>query len=229
MVDKLDRCARIYLDIETIPATEQSLVEHVAKFITCPGNYKKPESIAKWEAEEKPALVEEAIRKLSFDGAMSHIICIGVALNDEEPISFYTAEPSSEAENLQKFYSYLSERIGDYGLHNIWVGHNITGFDLRMIKQRSIILGVRPPFPIPFDAKAWDKNPYDTMAQWDFKNMTKLEKLALAMGLPFGKGGMDGSQVLDFWKAGKHEEIRSYCMNDVRSVREVHKRMTWGS
>ena len=44
----------IYLDIETIPGQRQGLKDEIGKTITHPGSMKKAETIAKWEAEQKP-------------------------------------------------------------------------------------------------------------------------------------------------------------------------------
>ena len=76
----------VYLDIETIPSQKEGFRDMID--IPIPGNIKKLETIAKWEAEEKPKLIEEAYCKTSFNGAYGEIICIGFAL-DDEPV-YYT-------------------------------------------------------------------------------------------------------------------------------------------
>jgi predicted PolB exonuclease-like 3'-5' exonuclease len=48
------------------------------------------------------------------------------------------------------------------------------------------------------------------------------------LGIP-GKGDMDGSKVWPMFQAGQHKEIASYCMDDVRRTREMHKRMTFAT
>jgi predicted PolB exonuclease-like 3'-5' exonuclease len=77
---------------------------------------------------------------------------------------------------------------------------------------------------MPFDAKPWDRNPFDTMVQWDSKNNAKLDKIARALGLE-GKGDVDGSDVYQMWKDGKFTEIADYCKSDVAMTREVYKKM----
>jgi hypothetical protein len=51
----------IVIDIETLPTDREDVKQMIAAGITPPGSMKKPETIAKWEAEQKPAAVEEAI------------------------------------------------------------------------------------------------------------------------------------------------------------------------
>jgi hypothetical protein len=72
----------LYLDIETIPGQRPGLRDEIAAKILPPGSYKKPETIAAWEADEKTALVEEAFRKTSFDGSIGHVISIAFAVDD---------------------------------------------------------------------------------------------------------------------------------------------------
>ena len=64
------------------------------------------------------------------------------------------------------------------------------------------------------------------MDKWSNKG---LEHLALAMGIPTPKEGIDGSQVNEFFKKGKTKEICEYCVRDVETVREIYKRMTFES
>jgi predicted PolB exonuclease-like 3'-5' exonuclease len=44
---------------------------------------------------------------------------------------------------------------------------------------------------------------------------------------PAAEGGIDGSQVFDFYKAGKLSGIADYCKRDVETTRAVYKRMTF--
>lgn len=74
----------LYLDIETIPGQRPGLRDEIAAKILPPGNISKPETIAAWEAEKKPDLVEEAFRKTSFDGSVGHICSIAYAIDDGE-------------------------------------------------------------------------------------------------------------------------------------------------
>ena len=214
----------IYLDIETIPSQEDWVTQYITDNTKPPGNITKPESIEKWYAEKQEQAIEDNLRKCSFDGAMNHIVCIGVALDDEEPVVFYTRAANGEADILQTFYNYIEQSTDDYG--NIYIGHNISGFDLRVILQRSIVLGVQPCAGIPFHAKPWDMNPFDTMQKWDARNYTKLDILARALGIAESyESGVDGSQVYDMWLNGQDDDIADYCKSDVRLVREVYKRM----
>ena len=219
----MDHVDTIYLDIETIPSQEKWVRKYVAKNTTPPGSIKKQESIDKWYKESHAGAVEAAMDKCSFDGATNHIICIGLAVNDGGVDTLYMEDIKAEKENLAAFFATVSKLN-----FPTFVGHNISSFDMKIIRQRSIVLGIRPPSNMPFDAKPWDPNPFDTLVQWDSdrQKMISLDKLAKALGIQ-GKSDIDGSMVYGMWKEGKFDEIAQYCADDVRMVRDVYKRMTF--
>jgi predicted PolB exonuclease-like 3'-5' exonuclease len=161
---------------------------------------------------------------MGFDGSTNHIISIGVAIDDQPAISFDVTEiaDGKESAAIMAFYDYVNQNTD---LHiKTFVGHNIVNFDMKIIRHRSLVLGIRLP-DFPFFTKPWDLNPYDTMQQWDPKNSIKLDRLARAFGIP-GKEGMDGSMVYGAWKEGRIEEIAAYCRADVEMTRAVYKKMT---
>lgn len=220
----------IYLDIETCPSQLEGVREMVAEGITCPGNITKAESIAAWEAEKKPALVEEAWRKTSFDGALGHVAVIGLAFDDEEPFSIWSPDwHSNEAHMLREAFDAIHERCSrNLGDRPLFVGHNVVEFDFRFLFQRAVMLGVKPTPFIPFNAKPWDDaKVFDTMARWGgARNPVKLDKLARAMGVG-GKGEIDGSKVWDYVRDGLIGQVAEYCENDISMTRGVFQRMTF--
>ena len=224
----------IYLDIETAPTTDPLVREQLALEIKPPGNMSKAETIAAWEEEKKPALVDEAMKKTALDGALGAVAVIGVAFGDDEPEAFWvddTRPHNHEPEVLRSFFQRLEQAVAEgYRVDPIFVGHNVAGFDLRFLFQRAVILGIKPPACIPFMAKPWDERVYDTMVQWaGVRDTIKMDKLARALGLP-GKQGLDGSKVADYIAAGRIAEVANYCINvDVRQVREIHRRMTFST
>lgn len=222
----------IYNDLETVGTEDPGVISEIAAGILPPKTMSKPETIAKWEAEEKPALVDEAIRKTAFDGGLGRIVVIGWAVNDAEPQCAYHG---TEREIIEGFFTSVRQAVkvhfqgGSRDGVPIFCGHNINGFDLRFLWQRCVVNGIKPPSGIPFRAKAWDKNIADTMVMWnpDYGKKISLEKLCKALGVKTPKGELDGSKVWDYVKAGRIKEVAEYCMGDVRAVRECHNRMTF--
>lgn len=215
----------LYLDIETIGCDDPALTERIVSKITPPKTLKKAESIAKWEQEEKPAAIEEAISRTALDGTYGRICCIGWAFDDEPVNSFVGPEPLA----LQTFFGACETAaiVEHYDRpvkgHTI-VGHNVT-WDLRFIWQRAVINGIPRPKSIPWNAKPWELQ--DTMLMWnpDREKRISLDTLCSILGVKTPKNGMDGSMVGQAWRDGKHEEIGAYCRADVEATRECFRRM----
>lgn len=208
----------IYLDIETIPSQSQEYRDEVRRNIKPPAKYKKPESIATWLSESGESAADEVIAKTSFDPALGHICCLSYAIEDE-PVKYYDARDIKDEVNILKdFFGILPE----IGLPR-FVGHYVAQFDLRFILCRAVVLGVEIPGLIPRDPKPWDDTVFDTMTAWaGAKGSISQDKLAKTLGFP-GKGDFDGSMVAKAWENGEYARIAEYCMDDVKTVRHIHK------
>ncbi len=220
----------IYLDIETVPSQYPNVRDLLAADITCPGNISKPESIAAWEADKKPALVDAAWLKTSFDGALGHVAVIGLAFDDESPITVWSHDwQGREEDTLREAFDIIHEACSkNLGDRPIFIGHNMINFDFRFLFQRSVMLGVKPTPFIPFSAKPWDdQKVFDTMVQWaGARDSVSLDKLSTVLGLG-GKGDMDGSKVWAAVREGRIAEVASYCEDDITKTRGIYKRMTF--
>lgn len=212
----------IYIDIETIPCQSAEYAAEVRKNISAPAQYKKPESIAQWIAENGDEAAAEQVAKTSFDPARGHICCIGFAIGDGEPrISSIGRSIDNEASVISEFFSELPT-MGQ----NCFIGHYITGFDLRFILCRAVVLGVHlpPSVAFPRDVKPWGDAVFDTMTAWaGTRDKISQDNLCKALGLPC-KGDFDGSMVAEAWANGEHEKIAEYCKRDVETVRDIHRR-----
>lgn len=217
---------RLFLDIETIPAGEN---QHEALKIL---HEKKLAKKNKKEEGDNHADFEQFLLGTSFDGSFGRIICIAYAIDDGS-VEVLSGE-EDEAEMLRKFWEMVDSisiparnpQWPDYGVQ--FIGHNVMDFDLRFIYQRSIVNRVRPAYDLTF-ARYKSYPIYDTMREWTKWSMSSvgLEHVAMALGISTPKDGIDGSQVFDFYKAGKVKEICEYCKRDVECTREVYKRMTF--
>jgi predicted PolB exonuclease-like 3'-5' exonuclease len=211
---------KLFFDIETIPADESSI--ETLKVLYA----KKVEKNPDYES------FDEFFKKTSFDGGFGRVLCIAYAIDNHE---VHVLCNEDEKKTLQQFW-YVAGQI------DLFVGHNIMDFDLRFILQRSIVLGVKPSWNRfqELGKKPWEMGKYlsfarysnipifDTMMEWSNWGSQKigLEHLALALGVPTPKDGIDGSQVFEFYKAGKSQEICDYCKRDVEATRAVYERMT---
>ncbi len=215
----------LYLDIETIPAQTDEARQRVALTVKPPGQMKKADTIAAWEKESKPAAIEEAIAKTSFDAAYGEICCIGWGLNDEPAQSVSRIAADDETSAILRFFLWLDQNCGQSG--PVIVGHYVAGFDIRFITRRALILGIRLPAWWPLDPKPWGANVFDTMTAWaGVKDTISMDNLCQALGIP-GKGDIDGSMVAKLFAEGKHEVIADYCRGDINRTRQIHKKMLY--
>ncbi len=230
---------KLFLDIETIPGDTDDLqtgkalkylyerkLEKRAKRKELSENVVFEIDGAKGKSEE--LRFEDYVRGTSFDGSFGRLLCVSLAVNND-PVKNY-CNPDDEKKTLEQFWKVA-------GQCDLFIGHNVLDFDLRFLWQRSVIMGVKPSWQHDDRNKAHylsfaryqNKPVYDTMHEWVKwgRDSIGLEHIALALGLPTPKDGIDGSRVWDFYKAGKVKEICEYCARDVETTREVYKRMVF--
>ena len=212
----------VYFDVETIPCQDASYLDKLCEEIKAPAQYKKPESIEKWLAENRETAALEAMAKTSFDGGRGHVCTIAWAINDGPTDVARTLENLDyEAEALHNFFDALK------GYHSLTlVGHNVAGFDIGFLRKRAICLGVKlpPAWAFPRDPKPWDKGIIDTMHAWaGARDTISLDELCGILNIP-GKDGFDGSMVAEAWANGEHDKISAYCRDDVERVRKIHQK-----
>jgi DNA polymerase elongation subunit (family B) len=226
----------IPLDIETIPGQPEEAIKAGIE-VSPPGSMSKPETIKEWHngigkyAGVKDALIEEQYRKTSFNGGIGQIANIAWSYGTNERNKIYsTGGPDmSEADLLNDFFSAVQNALElEKADKPFFIGHNIANFDLKFIKHRAIVLGIKPPFELPFSGRH-GKDYFCTMQEWcGYRDMVSMDKLCGYLGIP-GKGDIDGSQVWDLVKARMFKELDEYNKDDVRKVIEIYRRQTFGA
>lgn len=207
------------IDIETIPDQSPDAIAAALAEVKAPGNIKKPESIEAWLAENGETAAREAVAKTSFDPARGHICTIAWAIDDHAPMVVHAETVDHERDILEAFFA-------SFVPHHRYqmVGHYISGFDLRFILCRAVVLGITIPREIPRDPKPWDKSLFDTMTAWSgARGSISMDNLAKALGIE-GKGDFDGSMVAEAWANGEHQRIADYCVSDVEITRAIFRR-----
>lgn len=224
----------IFFDIETLPARDPRLIEEIVETIAPPSRMSKAETIARWEAEEKPAAILEAVAKTSLDGGTGRLASIAFAIGDGDIMcEVAVEEDGTSSEDTERwligaFFSACEDVKAKYaGAPPIMAGHAILQFDLRWLWKRAVILGVQVPWWWPHNAKSWDQDRvYDTMVAWEGPSgRIRQDILARRLGIVGKPNGMDGSQVAKAWADGEFDRIRSYNADDVRCVREIYRRL----
>lgn len=210
----------LFFDIETIPSKDKQVIERIASTIRPPGNIKKKESVDAWLAENYEQALKEKIHETGLNGAYGSVACI--AWNDGD-LTVSTFKDMNEKEVISDFYEAIETLEC-----SAFSGHNIAGFDLKFLKQRSMILGIKPPKNIlkAMNAKPWDDCIKDIMLMWDpEKNkMTSLALMCWLFGVKHEHDGFDGSMVAETWPVDPQKVI-DYCISDVKATREIYYKM----
>jgi hypothetical protein len=211
----------LFIDIETLPTENPFVLDRIRKSITAPSQYKKPESIAQWMADNLEAETVLAASKTALDGTWGRIACIGWAI-DDGPVM--VTQYGTEADTLDCWATDLQEYVRQsddprwYTRLN-WVGHNLINFDLRFLWQRSRVLNIKLDFPLPVEK--FSKNVYDTMVEWcGYGKYVKQTDLELAFGIE-RDDKITGAEVA----TASPFEIAQHCQEDVRCLREIYRRM----
>ncbi|OIN90286.1 hypothetical protein CO019_00775 [Candidatus Berkelbacteria bacterium CG_4_9_14_0_2_um_filter_42_30] len=200
---------KLYLDIETLPASGEQM-RIVKNFFE---EYKKKSS-----KKSKDMDFDQFFRSTSFSGEFGRIFCVGYAVDDAAAECLR----GGEKEILEKFWQLAKDA-------NLFIGHNILEFDLRFIYKRSVINRVKPTQELSF-ARYRNSPIFDTMKEWEKWGSIgiALHKLAIALSLESPKSsGVDGSMVYDLFLAGKTDEIIEYCKRDVEATRKIYKRINF--
>ena len=221
----------VFIDIETIPQQPEAEAKAlIAETITAPAAMKKKETIDAWHngegkyEGEKDKAIEDAYRKTSFDGSKGQICSIAWKVDGCEVDSIAT-NVTNEKGMIEVFFNTVKADCQDRPPY--FIGQYIGGFDLKFIFHRAIILGVKPPFKIPFDGRHGSSF-YCTQAAWaGFGGRMSQDNLCKALGIEGKPDDIDGSKVWDFYKAGKIDRIEEYNRYDVETVEKIYNRINF--
>jgi predicted PolB exonuclease-like 3'-5' exonuclease len=155
-------------------------------------------------------------------GALSaingRVVCICLLIDDGTQMREVTIIGTSETGMLRNFWACVHQA-------DVFIGHNAWGYDFPFLLQRSWILGVRPSRKVDL-RKFYTQEVLDTQmiySVWGTTKYPSLDKLAGALGCGSKTG--DGSEVAEWWHAGKIEQIAEYCRHDVRITYLVFLRL----
>jgi len=210
--------ANLYIDLETLPGSQYLSLNE----IEAPKNYKDEDKIQAY----KEARLEEVYRQQALDSMQGRILCIGVAVEDDEPQIAYT---HGDEESERGVLFALRGILDNLKSSPTFIGHNVKNFDLQWIWRHGARFGMIHLCNLIPRHKFSDRV-QDTAEMWagpDFKAVCSLNKIAEFLGLG-GKGDFDGSMVYDAYMNGEHDKIRDYCADDVRLTRAVYQALPSG-
>lgn len=210
-----------YFDIETVPGTGEAVEAFLARK----------------QLKHTRTKPDDLRDKLSLNALYNQIVCISYAFDQERPIT-YVAHPADEypeideAELIRKFFTAVDNRWRQ-GHPFIWTGHNISNFDLPMLRVKAFRYMLTLPRCFPMSSHYRAENVYDTMMEFSGGLNPKwtdttcaLDDICTVFGLPHDTD-LDGSQIRYLWDAGDYKAIGEKCEADVVGVRALYHRLHW--
>jgi DNA polymerase elongation subunit (family B) len=224
------------LDIETIPrdlrAEPRKVQEYVWERVTRradPGDGLPTldDVLDGMEMEPFADVRRDLERYMALRPEFGHVVCIGMGHDargrgDLETKALTARAVADERQILEAFWEVVRS-ARDWR----FVTYNGLAFDLPFLIRRSIYVGVPPSTGLPLRPYAADSH-FDVMrvlANWERADAVRLDIVAELLGLQKWPPGMEGSQVLGLWRAGRVEDIEAYCLGDVRLAYEIFLRV----
>ena len=178
-----------------------------------PANYRRPEAIAAWQAEDGI----ERLAKAGLDPDLCVVTCIGV--RDHHGITVAVDAHNEEQERV--IVTRLAGIIRDHPAHPL-VGFNVKSFDLAILKRRARYLEVS--FPDIDLGRYRNDRVIDIMEVLypDREKRKSLDFLCKRLGyhdlLPKPLSGELEAQIFSH---GRWEELRASVVRDVEAVARI--------
>lgn len=224
MNTKIDFKNVLFLDIETVPETENylDLSEEKQELFALKTQYQRKEEFTP----------EEFYHRAGIWAEFGKIICISVgffsSFNKEKTFRVKSYYGDDEHKLLIEFKELLDKHFSS--AHHLLCAHNGKEFDFPYIARRMIIHRIELPKTLNlFGKKPWEIPHLDTMELWkfgDYKHYTSLKLMTHILGIPSPKDDIDGSQVAAVYYQEKDlERIATYCEKDTIAVVQLLLRL----
>jgi DNA polymerase elongation subunit (family B) len=224
------------LDIETIPRDlrteprkiQEYVWDRVVRRADPEGDGPRlDEFLADMDAEEHGGVRRDIERYMALRPEFGHVICIGMGHDHRGPgeleTKALTARAVEDERSILEAFWDVARGARDWR----FVTYNGLAFDLPYLIRRSIYVGVPPSSGLPLRPYAPDSH-FDVMrilSNWERADAVRLDVVAELLGLRKWPPGMEGSQVLGLWRAGRVDDIEAYCLGDVRLAYEIFLRV----
>jgi len=194
-----------------------------------PAKMSKVETIADWHAGKgkykgaKDAAIEKAYRDTALDGGKGEIISIAWKVGRQVK-SVYEELGTGDKLMIETAFDCIDRECNKNPPY--FIGHNIP-WDLAFLWKRAVILGIKPPFKLPFGGRH-KSDFYDNSQAWaGYNKRISQDDLCKVLGIEGKPDDINGSKVWDFVKAGKVERVREYNEYDVSTVETIWKRLNF--
>ena len=223
MIDKLNLENLLFLDIETVPETENFSELSQEKQLL-------------WDLKSKYQRKEDFSPEAFYDRAgiwaeFGKIVCISVGyftVVDSERRFRVTSFYGEERALLLEFKTLIETHFSK--TKHLLCAHNGKEFDFPYIARRMIIHGIELPLKLNlFGKKPWEVPHLDTLELWkfgDYKHYTSLKLLTSVLGIPSPKDDIDGSEIFRvYYEENDVQRIVTYCQKDTIAVAQIILRL----
>ncbi|HJU12539.1 MAG TPA: ribonuclease H-like domain-containing protein [Candidatus Binataceae bacterium] len=195
-----------------------------------------PQNLIVWDLETVPDLrgfarangldgkTDEEVREALGDKFPKHIyhsiVCIGALVAHREPQGWVVdavgaphCGERSEKELITAFVGRIAELTPQL------VTFNGNSFDLPVLRYRALVNGVAAPglsmrpYFYRYSEDAVDL--CDVLSAYSSQGKATLHEICRVMGLPGKPTGIDGSEVEQYHRDGRIQEIADYCETDI--------------
>ncbi len=230
MISRADFKNLLFLDIETVPCTENyvemsdRLQHHWDRKA-----HRIRERERTWEEHSCEGIFLE---QAGIFAEFGKIVSIGVGcLREKQGYTTFNTKSFASLDEMSLLLAFnkVLEKYQPEKL--ILCAHNGKEFDFPYLARRMLINGIRLPYALVLHGKKpWEVPHLDTLELWKFgdrKNFTSLDLLATVFDIPTSKAEIDGSQVRRvFYEEKDLEKVARYCALDVINVAQVLLRMS---
>jgi DNA polymerase elongation subunit (family B) len=174
---------------------------------------------SRFEENKDKSDEELYLEKAALTAEFGRIVCATfgrVTFAGEEPTSIIKSYISSDESEVLAGVDKVFNKFASLK----FTGHNIKRFDIPYACKRLLINGEALPKGLQVtNMKPWEMPFIDTSEVWSFgawqEGFSSLDLLATCLGLESPKEEMHGSEVGEYFRAGKLDEISKYCEQDV--------------
>jgi uncharacterized protein YprB with RNaseH-like and TPR domain len=227
----------LVLDVETSWSQDTDAIDAQfppvpdAATLEPPKSYKNEDTIAAWRVTRHAELVEkraedvkEAWASTSLDALQGGVLCVGIAVDDRDPVVVWEA---TEEATLTK----LQAGLAAYPDHAL-VGWNCLTFDFPYIARRALRYKLWDLAARLYHPKPWSTREHvDLYSVWcaaDRRSKGRLMDVARHLGIEV-KGTIAGAHVPELWWHSQgtmaeglaRQQIADHVIEDVRITREV--------
>lgn len=216
----------VFFDFETAPYYDSldELADHNPKMASLWST--RCEYLRSRFEENKDKSDEELyLEKAALTAEFGRIVCatfgrVTFAVDEPQAIikSYISSDESEVLAGVDKVFNKFASLK--------FTGHNIKRFDIPYACKRILINGEALPKGLQVtNMKPWEMPFIDTSEVWSFgawqEGFASLDLLATCLGLESPKEEMHGSEVGEYFRAGKLDEISKYCEQDVLATINV--------